>query len=410
MKAKRVGIIFLAAVVMCMVLELLCLLIPQSAIQKNCEISAEYFGRMYPFPERIPGVRNTTVDLYADCRLLQVIYEMDTDRPVYSAIAAPHFDGENTDVNIDFLEAVYHHPDQNASYGRYWHGSMVYIRPMLLFWNIRQIYKVLETVLIIMALILSISLYRTKNGILAVIFLLSFCLGGGLMMGLCAEYFHMMFLSIMLTLLLLKNREDEKRIYDFAVVSGVLSCFLDFLTTETLTITLPLLIYYMVYREKKDVKIILKAVSVWLFSYGGMFLTKWCLCAVTGGVEPASDIAERIEEYVIGNPFRSIISNMSLLFPVSGMASFRIQIVLSVIVLLLAVVGVTGIMKKEGGSRALCFGILIMIPYVRYMLLSTHSLRHNFFTYRAQIPVVMLLLYGCVRGHFFFKDDTIISI
>ena len=214
MKAKRAGIVFISTVAICMVLEFLCLLIPQSAIQESCELSAEYFGRVYPFPEKIPGIRNTTVDLYADCRLLQVIYEMDTTRPVYSLIVAPHYDGENTDANIDFLEAVYHRPDHNASYGRYWHGSMVYIRPMLAFWNIRQIYTILEIVLIGMAVILAAGLFRKKNGIIAVLFLLSFCLGGGWMMGLCVEYFHMMFLSAILTILLLRYGEDEKIIYD----------------------------------------------------------------------------------------------------------------------------------------------------------------------------------------------------
>ncbi len=397
MKAKRAGIVFISAVVISMVLVFLCLLIPQSAIQESCELSAEYFGRVYPFPEKIPGIRNTTVDLYADCRLLQVIYEMDTTRPVYSLIIAPHYDGENTDANIDFLEAVYRHREANASYGRYWHGSMVYIRPMLAFWNIRQIYTILEIVLIGAVVILVAGLFRKKNGMTAVFFLLSFCLGGGWMMGLCVEYFHMIFLSIILTLLLLHYGEDEKRLYDLAVIGGVTACFLDFLTTEALTITLPMVVYYMVHKEKKDVKTILKAISVWLFSYGGMFLIKWCLCAVTGGGESASGIAERIGEYSIGNPVRAILSNMSLLFPVSDGISLWIQVIFSLVVLLLITVGIIGIFKTEGQSRALCFGILIMIPYARYALLSTHSLRHDFFTYRAQIPVVMVILYGCIK-------------
>ena len=39
--------------------------------------------------------------------------------------------------------------------------------------------------------------------------------------------------------------------------------------------------------------------------------------------------------------------------------------------------------------------LLGLVPYVRYLLLSNHAYMHYFFTYRAQLVTVMVLMYIC---------------
>ena len=36
--------------------------------------------------------------------------------------------------------------------------------------------------------------------------------------------------------------------------------------------------------------------------------------------------------------------------------------------------------------------ILGVIPYIRYIVLSNHSLRHSFFTFRSQLPTIMCII------------------
>lgn len=75
-----------------------------------------------------------------------------------------------------------------------------------------------------------------------------------------------------------------------AVISGVMIAFFDFLTCETLTILIPLLIVFIMRKQddrlprlRSNLLLTLKCGAAWGLSYAGMFLVKWSAASLVTG-------------------------------------------------------------------------------------------------------------------------------
>ena len=199
---------------------------------------------------------------------------------------------------------------------------------------------------------------------------------------------------------------------------SVWTCFFDFLTTETLTVTMPLLFLLILRYEKgelddlkQEVKRILAGLFCWGISYTVMFAAKWLLSAILLGRqafgEAMSAAGERIGGTVhLGNTnldpeatgmqrfLGALIRNQGSLFPFHhtmrmGTAALAF---LGVLALCLSLIYLFRSKKFEG--RLLLLGLLLgAIPYLRYMVLENHSYMHYFFTYRAQLVTITMLLF-----------------
>lgn len=82
----------------------------------------------------------------------------------------------------------------------------------------------------------------------------------------------------------------------FFMITGMITSYMDFLTTETLTLLVPLLLIIWIDIRNKghaDVKKILKSVLFWSIGYIGMWLMKWGLAAVI--------LRENVMPYITGH-------------------------------------------------------------------------------------------------------------
>ena len=64
---------------------------------------------------------------------------MDSSKPVISTLRAAYYQKPKEDVNKSFMAAVQQGLAPNTDYSRYWHGSMVVLRPLFTFMDIVQI-------------------------------------------------------------------------------------------------------------------------------------------------------------------------------------------------------------------------------------------------------------------------------
>lgn len=131
-------IVFIATFIVCVGALLAVCQIPQSSIYENSKASSEYFTDSASFPVLIKGHANTRIDNYADCILFNVIYNMDEQQAMKPIIAAPYYRIEGNDAREDFASAVIDGKEPNNEYSRYWHGSQVLIRPLLLLASVEQ--------------------------------------------------------------------------------------------------------------------------------------------------------------------------------------------------------------------------------------------------------------------------------
>lgn len=400
-------------------------LIPQDLIYENSLASAKYFSQHQLFPYTVEDIPSSKIDNYADCILFNIIYCVDSGKPFSSAITADYRYMPNENVNYSYYRAVNYGKEPNAEYMRYWHGSSVFLRPMLTLLDAWQIKLVNAIVLAVLILTLSIILFRNKHLYTAVIFLAGLLCVSVWIVPWSIEYTTTFFVMLAVSIFAVTfEKRGDDRLFMLFVVSGALTCFVDFLTTETLTLLVPLMLVYLVrYDDKRirdfksELKFTVKSGMLWGLSYVFMFVGKWLLYSVVTGnngfSEALASAAVRIDGAIVsggkeisffGMIFGAIQRNLRCLFFLSDSSSLASVIVI-LIVAVAVIVSVIFFFGKNKPPKAIMLPTLIIsvIPYLRYAVLSNHSYLHYFFTFRAQLPAVMLvfaLVYWCVSRRF----------
>ena len=159
---KKVILCSMASIIICIVLLFLTSLIPQSVLQKNMEKSAEYYSNHQMFDHVTYFMFLSRQDNYADCILTNIIYHIDQSDLLHSVLRAPYYNPEDESVTESFSYAVNHKVNANVDYSRYWHGSMVVLRPLFVLFDITGVRLVLGIVILIIAYVFDISVITEK--------------------------------------------------------------------------------------------------------------------------------------------------------------------------------------------------------------------------------------------------------
>ena len=180
----------------------------------------------------------------------------------------------------------------------------------------------------------------------------------------------------------------------------MLTNYLDFLTTETLTLLVPLLLVLWIDLHNRTQQMHTMAVNAgkaalaWLVGYGGMWITKWILASLVLGGNVLPYITGHIRQRVGSGGLKLILSavarNVKCLFlleygPVGILAAIGIA-------LILLYVGYVYHKSRINKPWILLMLMIGAVPYIRYMVLSNHAYLHCFFTYRAQMAAIMALI------------------
>ena len=158
-----------------------------------------------------------------------------------------------------------------------------------------------------------ICLFRKEQKALSVTYALAFLLvNGGFALN-CLEYGFIFLLVPMtiLVLLLLGGEQKDTMVAQIFMIVGMLTAFFDFLTTETVTFTVPFAVYYIMLCEgskKQNWFFFLRCGVNWCIGYAGMFLLKWILAAVVLGKEAFWDALDMSAERMGGDV--SLYANM----------------------------------------------------------------------------------------------------
>ncbi len=433
-KGLRIPVTIILTMAVCILLLIASACIPRDMIQKQSEISAEYFSKREPFQILIKDYVNAMQDNYSDTVLCDIAYCIDTAHPFSSVIRAEFAQGEYEQAYEGYHATVFEKTEPNQEYGRYWHGSLVFIRPLLTIMPIKTIRLLCGVASLILQMIIVALLIRKKNKGLAICWLLALLLIHPWMLMSSLEYGTAFLVASVASLgiLLKKNDEDADTMPFFAVI-GVVTCFVDFLTTETLSFTLPMILLLADRMLKGDKAIcgknhhsfsakegfvsIIKNGACWLVGYLTMFATKIILLGLVAGKEvvissldegilrlggevrnanistaPVVDFAERFSG--------SIWHNLACLYPVhSGEMKAGGVWLITFGIILVGLVVVYLLHDRIDSAMFFPMGMVALIPFLRFLVLSNHSYIHFFITYRAlMVTIVVFLLFVFENG------------
>ena len=388
-------------------------LIPNDMIRDNMVRSANTYKEHSTYEFVNGNSFNSISDYYADALWLNIAWNIGEGNSLKSVIQTDYYDGEGLGENAGLYLTITENKAPNTDYTRYWHGTAMFIRLGHLITDVEGV-KLIGFIdfLLLVGLSLFI-LARKKHWDLAAILALSLAAVQIWNIRLSMEYqpaFSLAFVFVPLFLIL--ERRGDKWLTILSVVSGTAVAFFDFLTTETVTILLPLALVVAVRAKenrlgslKENLLLLLKCGICWAASYGGAFVVKWLIASMVTGENAFSHALYSAEMHTLGAttvnfdpkglPNTWIDGLMSCLSAMLGSEQrvdyTRIAAVLFAGFLILFSVWYL-LRRKKCNRVAVPLMILGGLVLVRFVLLNNHSYMHCFFTYRALVTTVFALL------------------
>ena len=390
--------------------------IPQDSVRENMCESADYLCEKPVFFHGAESVEDSWIDRYADSITLNIAWNLGEGDTLTSVMLTEWNTSEYYDENTCFYATVNgmdYEGSEITQYLRYWHGSAAMIRFMHLFFNLKQIYIFNGILMGALALVLIFLFVKRKlwDCIIALAAGLAATSVWFVPMSLEYTWVYIITLAVMIAVVLL-SKKDIKFSIGAVFVGAMLINYFDFLSAETLSLTVPLLLMMRLHfgeRKSKNIsskaKIFtaVKCAIAWGAGYVLTWLCKWGMAAVIlkENVMPyvSEHVAERLgagdnsgidESSPVLFVLHALIRNIKSLFPLG----YGILGVVATIILVIVAAYIVFVYRKKGADRTyilICLAIGL-VPYIRYMVLLNHSYLHYFFTYRAQMATLMAVV------------------
>ena len=381
--------------------------IPKTAIRENMLKSAELLEENDVFFNLTPKVRASKIDRYADSILLNIAYNYDSEHPLKSVLWSKYYSGIDYSENTYLRLTLSDNPEPNTQYLRYWHGSNVLVRPLHTILSLKQIYILFGIMILLLFGVLTYLLIKSGQYVTAVAVTAGMAATSVWYVPYSLEYVWMYLLMLItsIVVVVVANRKQYSRMGYVFLVAGMLTSYFDFLTSETLSLTVPMLIGIRIlfsqekYDEGKPYKKAATWAILWLAGYVGMWVMKWMISSIVLGENVLPYVVEHIKERTVGDMYsnvflfyaESIWRNITCLFPLAygipGKILFAILIVVTTYIIFVYR------KKNVDKKRIWMFAVIGLIPIIRYIVLGNHSILHSTFTYRALFATVMSLIF-----------------
>lgn len=398
-KCGQTVLVFLCSLCVLCGLFLLSGLIPKEAVREHVLQSARMMEAQGEKYEWIPGKPWTCMDNYADAGWLNILYSFHSERPWQTMLESPiyvDFSSEEESLTHSLVMRVEQDLNANTVYDRYWHGSVMILRPLLVFMTMEQLHWFMAAVLFILFLCVCVLMW--KRGLIpaAVIMIVLAVPCGLLYVPFCAEYWSPWLLSLMFMIYVLVRKPGIWEGSLLMLISGCCTAYFDFLTTETVTFGLPFLLLLLLWQKEDQEKnaaaylyVMIRSGIFWIMGYAASLLVKWTGSSVLLGENRIRFALTKAAYWEGGSEDRMISRTEGIFDNIRMMAPFRgITDDLNLLLVLLALVIIlycfVFLFRKEK-APAVCPAILLTscILVLRFLVLSIHASYHSFFTYRA---------------------------
>lgn len=382
--------------------------IPFAKIKDNLASSTELLCERRVFFSFMENVYPSKIDRYADSITVSIANQLDSDTPLRAVMRTAYYYTPDHNENFNLMTSLAENYPPNKQYLRYWHGSAGVVRFLLMFIDLRGIYILHAVLMAVLLVFLMVQLIRHRFYAAAVGMLLSMISVSIWFVPFSLEY-TWTFLVMLVTCNLAVRftiKERTKLIGPLFLLSGIITNYLDFLTTETITLLVPMLLIIAIRRTQNKLEPNkqswlegLRLCIIWGIGYAGMWVMKWGIAAVVlqENVMPyiSEHISERLndtgEAALIPYLFQTLWRNIKCLFPIAYEFPGVLAFILMAMVLPFVVIDNSKKRADINGKMLRMYAVIALIPYVRYLILHNHAYIHFFFTYRAQAATILAL-------------------
>lgn len=346
------------------------------------------------------------MDNFTDSYMLNLIASADDKKPVEAAMMNYDYKSKN------FMDLAYDTENvangnmkglERESYGRYWHGYQVTLKPMLTVMDYSSI-RILNYVLFAVLIVTCIVLMAKKVGKgAAALFAVALLVINFPLVPLSLQFSTCFYIALIGMIAVMAfprlTSSDSSLLCTFFILGGVTS-FMDFLTTPQLTLGLPMIAYLLSCKDDKKWKKVILICVFWGLGYGCVWASKWLVGYLLTGNNILADAMKSAE-------LRTSDSYKGMHMTIPGIITFiweavkERHLVAPFVAGIFAVVVMIGVYVKSIKSKSIFkqYSYLLLIALivpVWFLVLRNHSIQHGWFTWRAgllSLYSVLLLVY-----------------
>ena len=399
-KIRSFAAILAVSAVVGTLLLILVFLLPVGPMRKNVEKSV---SDMLKTGDEIPEDAFSQYlwknrETYTDAIMVQNAIERLPDKSAYEhAMWMYHYDlEEDVWTPEDSLKAFCesHENENNMNlhiYARYWHGYLLYLKPLLLLFSWQHVVWLELLAQIALMIWVLVTAIRKKNVSVAIVTLGSFLFMKPVLVlvSLTMSVCWILTLLAVEYMLLHHDKLHERQLYpEFFLIVGILTSYFDFLTYPIVTLGIPLCCYFLLESDKlwSNIKKLIGFGISWAVGYAGMWAAKWVIADLTLHTGTIKDDIWSIigrTEAIGGRPRMNggfyVIGLILQEYPAyMGIAA---GVLAAVAVILLVTVFVKGRWKDEY-AQLLPLVIVAAIPFAWIVAVQHHSALHARFTFR----------------------------
>ncbi len=259
-------------------------LIPSRLIKQNVKESADYLINKNESVRIDVKYKNVFIFEFTNALMLNTAYSIDNEKPIESFLVARknYIPGvtkiihENTPKNLKSAEKYYTKSSKTTDayqipelydtvyendlyeafeYARYWHGYLIFLRPLLLLFNYKQI-EVLSTIIFMFLLLVASALiYKKIDPLLAIALFISYIAVDTLVISVSMNEITCFILSLIFAIYILIRFDKIRNIGFLFFIIGSITNFVDFLTNPIIVYGIPIIVYLLLLQTKQRIRV-----------------------------------------------------------------------------------------------------------------------------------------------------------
>lgn len=396
---KKIGLfsgILLGSIMAGTVLLTLVYMLPTEKMEQNVRSSIDIFYTESVYPMQVQGYKSTQLDNETDAvMLLGAIYSGGDKTALERAMCVERIDFTKThSLCVDLIQYAWENkvPDSVAEYSRYWHGYMVWLKPLLSLFDYADI-RMMNMMLQLGGLLVVVAKMCQKGQEKYILpFIMALVVANPVAIAMSMQFSSIYYIVLLSMLLILSYHEkiENRKMYPYLFFTlGIITVFFDFLTYPTAALCMPLVL--VIGLEKTDWKSKIKNVFVYSVCFGMGYVGMWAGKWLVGSLVLQENLLGKVMAQFHTHTARPEINGVEVSKLGAIMRNVRIFMRWPYVLCF----GGTFIyyclkidwkrLRRNTGSM-ICdifpYGIILLIPFVWMLITSSHATSCYFFAHR----------------------------
>lgn len=409
-------VIFSVTVFLCLLFKVFAFSMPSAVVKKNVEksqITIESTGD-YPILSMLNASYEWTdkgwniSDFYTEWMMLNVAYNANSNHPLKAAMLNTRIMSDTSNASASLLHSMNSEKisgtiDQPI---QYWLGSAAIMRLLLCFYDYSQILTLLQVIFWLLFSLSCIYLYRRVNDLKTVIAYVLSLMSVLLPVTSLSFTYGMVFCVVFISIILIsKYCYDLSSISNFFLVIGIITAYVDWMSTPSITCTLPLTICILItynssadneqlFNELKRLWNIVKCGINWCIGYAGMLISKWIFSMLFTDEDIIGIVQERVMSDTgveIENKIQYYLETLGNYSKMLLTYKLRFNWIWYVMITIILIGVIWDLYLKTFFSLYIELLIIAIVPFIWPIVLMWHSHEHYWFTYRNLVVTVFIV-------------------